>query len=153
VPHARFISVDLQTIRWSDPKRGVRYVFLTPAVAQQDLIIPFDQGEECKPISFRMRPAFVTRSGPRRTHAPDNEQLKDAKLKVACDNNSVENGASEAPSRPLIPYAGKERKPRQRRAKISETKLDGTIPTTLGGKLPPVSVLARRAFGLRQIRR
>jgi hypothetical protein len=24
VPEARFISVDLQTIRWSDPKKGLR---------------------------------------------------------------------------------------------------------------------------------
>jgi hypothetical protein len=36
---------------------------------------------------------------------------------------------------------------------ISATKLDGSIPTTLGGKLPPVSVLSRREFGLRALRR
>ena len=47
----------------------------------------------------------------------------------------------------------KQRKPRQPRAKISQTKLDGSIPTTLGGKLPPVSVLSRREFGLRALRR
>jgi hypothetical protein len=29
----------------------------------------------------------------------------------------------------------------------------GSIPTTLGGKLPPVSVLARREFGLRVLRK
>ena len=39
------------------------------------------------------------------------------------------------------------------RAKISATKPDGSIPTTLGGKLPPVSVLARREFGLRALHR
>jgi len=53
----------------------------------------------------------------------------------------------------LIPYAGKEKpEPRKRRA-ISATKPDGSIPVTLGGKLPPVSVLARREFGLRASRR
>ena len=51
VPDARRIAVDLQTIRWTDKKKGVRYCFLTPHVAQQDVIIPFDQGEreKCKP--------------------------------------------------------------------------------------------------------
>jgi hypothetical protein len=29
VPEARFISVDLQTIRWTDSKKGLRYVFVT----------------------------------------------------------------------------------------------------------------------------
>jgi hypothetical protein len=106
VPHARFISVDLQTIRWTDPNKGVRYCFLTPAVAQQDVIIPFDQGErdKCKPVTFRMKPAFVTRTGKKRTHTPDADQLKDAGLKVAEEQPHIspeqsagEDTASEAP--------------------------------------------------------
>jgi hypothetical protein len=178
VPHARHISVDLQTIRWTDTERGVRYCFLTPAIAQQDVIIPFDQGErdKLKPVTFSMKPAFVTRTGKKRTHTPDNDQLKDAKLKVAEEQPHLpvvsgrDNGAAPVegppeavgnpPVRPLVPYAGKEPpkkrgpyKPRQPRAMISATKPDGTIPTTLGGKLPPVSVLARREFGLRAVRR
>jgi hypothetical protein len=44
VPEARHISVDLQTIRWTDSRKGVRYVFLTPYAIQTDIIIPFDQG-------------------------------------------------------------------------------------------------------------
>jgi hypothetical protein len=41
----------------------VRYVFLTPHAIQQDIIIPFDQGdrEACKPTTVRMRPAFITK--------------------------------------------------------------------------------------------
>jgi hypothetical protein len=171
IPDARMIAVDLQTIRWSNPKRGVRYVFLTPHVAQTDVIIPFDQGEECKPTSFKMRPAWITRIGAKRNHAPEQEQLKGTGLKVADDQPHIssggsgtappdENGGSDpappfsGPSdRKLIPYAGKPRQPRQPRARISATKPDGTIPVTLGGKLPPVSVLARREFGLRQVKR
>jgi hypothetical protein len=38
------------------------------------------------------------------------------------------------------------------RAKVS-TAHKGSIPTTLGGKMPPVSVLARREFGLRVLRK
>ena len=143
IPDATFIAVDLQTIRWSNPKRGVRYCFLTPTVAQHDVISPFDQGEECKPVTFKMKPAFITRIGAKRNHTPEPEQLKGTGLKVA-DEPAPE------PERPLIPYAGKE--PRKRRA-ISATKPDGSIPVTLGGKLPPVSVLARREFGLRALRR
>jgi hypothetical protein len=151
VPTARRISVDLQTIRWTDSKRGVRYCFLTPTVAQHDVIIPFDQGEECKPVTFKMKPAFITRIGARRNHTPEQQQLRGTGLKVA------EEPAPECkPPTKLIPYAGKEtekEKRRERRRKISLTKPDGTIPTTLGGKLPPVSVLARREFGLRALRR
>jgi hypothetical protein len=46
------------------------------------------------------------------------------------------------------------RKPRVARAKISATRPDGSIPVTLGGKLPPVSHLSsRREWGLRALRR
>jgi hypothetical protein len=180
VPHARHISVDLQTIRYTDTKRGVRYCFLTPHVAQQDVIIPFDQGErdKCKEVTFRMRPAFVTRTGKKRTHAPDNDQLSDAKLKVAEEQPHVPSAAEEAlaenwkpkspgangaiiapPDNPELsrqPEPKQTRRPykrREPRAKISETKLDGSVPVTLGGKLPPVSVLSRREFGLRVLAR
>ena len=44
------------------------------------------------------------------------------------------------------------RKPRVARAKVSATRPDGSIPVTLGGKLPPRSVLSRRAYGLRALR-
>jgi hypothetical protein len=155
MPTARRISVDLQTIRWTDSKRGVRYCFLTPHVAQQDVIIPFDQGEECKPVTFRMKPAWVTRIGAKRNHTPEPDQLKGTGLRVADDQPHI----GSAPDRKLIPYAGKEPekrgtyKRREARAMISATKPDGTIPTTLGGKLPPRSVLARREWGLRALRK
>jgi hypothetical protein len=56
VPGATTVSVDLQTIRWSDRKKGVRYVYLTPAEAQVALI-KFDQGVEQAPFTFRLRPS------------------------------------------------------------------------------------------------
>ena len=59
VPTAANVSVDLATIRFSDRKRGKRYVYLTPAVAQQALI-DFDQGRKLVPFTFRMRMAQVT---------------------------------------------------------------------------------------------
>jgi hypothetical protein len=155
IPHAQRIAVDLQTIRWTDKKRGVRYVFLTPHVAQTEVIIPFDQGETCKPVTFKMRPAWISRVGAKRNHTPEPEQLKGTGLKVAEEQPHIpEEAPSESPDRPLIPYAGKEpRKPRQPRAMISATKPDGSIPVTLGGKLPPRSVLARREYGMRVLKK
>jgi hypothetical protein len=190
VPEARFIAVDLQTIRWSDPKRGLRYVFLTPHAIQSDVIVPFDQGERqnCKPVTVRMKPAFVTKCGRKsQRHTPDPEQLKQLGLKVADvqahipTSKSPNVGLESAPPAPdpeqqlaamwkpeRDPWAGRDRpaaeadeadpiepapKPKRvARAKVSAAP-KGSIPTTLGGKLPPVSVLARREFGLRALRR
>ena len=159
-------------------------MFLTPAVAQHSVIIPFDSGEQCKEVTFRMKPAWVVKAGARYArHTPDNEQLKDAKLKVSEEQPHIgetPNRASPEAVREFVgaltgepvpdwqernkaqsavianggePATPKPRKPRQRRAKISATKPDGTIPVTLGGKLPPVSVLARREFGIRVLKR
>jgi hypothetical protein len=161
---------------------------------QRNIIIPFDQGdrEACKPITFRMKPAFVTKSGKKRTHTPGPEQLKDLGLRVSpvqphvgCsgigtteepDSRSksgpgasvAENAlaqmwkprspdpwmdeASESPIRAEPAPSPKPRKPRVARAKVSAAS-KGVIPTTLGGKLPPVSVLSRREFGLRALHR
>lgn len=54
VPGASYVSVDLQTIRFTDREKGVRYIYLTPMAAQQQLV-RFDQGHEMKPFSFQLR--------------------------------------------------------------------------------------------------
>ncbi len=58
-PRAQFIQVDLQTIRWTDPTKGMRFVHLTPAIAQSALL-KFDQGQDVKPFSFSLTPASQT---------------------------------------------------------------------------------------------
>jgi hypothetical protein len=64
IPHARFISIDLQSCGWTNPIKGVRYVVLTPH-AVRDLILAFDQGEREKlhPFTVRLKPSFITRPG------------------------------------------------------------------------------------------
>jgi hypothetical protein len=62
VPHARYISVDLATIRFTDLLAGVRYVYLTPRTAQIALLA-FDQGEKPEPFSFRLEGAHVLKTG------------------------------------------------------------------------------------------
>jgi hypothetical protein len=60
VPGAERIAVDLQSIRYTDRKRGVRYLYLTPARAQVALL-RFDQGETVEPFVVKSpRPAQVT---------------------------------------------------------------------------------------------
>jgi hypothetical protein len=53
-PESRNISVDIQTIRWSEPKKRQRYIFLTPARAQR-AIIDFDEGKKPKAFRFYLR--------------------------------------------------------------------------------------------------
>jgi hypothetical protein len=178
VPEARFISVDLQTIRWTDAIKKVRYVFLTPHAIQGGVIVPFDQGERenCKPVTVRMRPCTVIKIGKKRCHTPDPEQLKGLHLRVAAAQPHLPSTppesrcerfeqASEAEQelvrnwkREPDPWAhvamapAPRRKVRVARAKVSAAA-KGSIPTTLGGRLPPVSVLSRREFGMRALKR
>jgi hypothetical protein len=58
--------------------------------------------------------------------------------------NGGEGAQAEAPRPP--------RKPRQPRALVSSVK-NGEVPVQLGGRPPPVSILSRREFGLRALRR
>jgi hypothetical protein len=54
MPDVRMISVDLQTIRWSDHKAGRRFTYLTPRQAQVALV-KFDQGLHTEPFAFSVR--------------------------------------------------------------------------------------------------
>src|SRR5262245_39637700 len=52
VPEAKFIAVDIQTIRFSIA--DIRYVFLTPRAAQRS-IIDFDAGQMPKPFTLKLK--------------------------------------------------------------------------------------------------
>lgn len=56
----RNVWVDLQTIRWSDRKKGVRFVALTPPEAANALV-SFDRGEPLEPFSFACKIIQETR--------------------------------------------------------------------------------------------
>lgn len=51
IPTAQYISVDLQTVRFT--VRGERYTYLTPPLAQLALIA-FDHGKKVKPFQFTL---------------------------------------------------------------------------------------------------
>jgi hypothetical protein len=62
VPNARHVTVDLQTIRFTDPEKRLRYTYLTPRSAQLSLI-KFDLGEHIEqPITVLLRRGQVTRA-------------------------------------------------------------------------------------------
>lgn len=58
LPYVTRVSVDIQTIRYTDQEKGVRITFLTPRIAQE-AIIDFDDGVLPKPFSFGLRGAHV----------------------------------------------------------------------------------------------
>ena len=61
-PDAKFIAVDLQTIRFSE--NGRRYIYLTPRTAQRALI-DFDHGVRPEPFVLNLRNAQVMIAGSR----------------------------------------------------------------------------------------
>jgi hypothetical protein len=58
-PDYKQILVDLQTIRWTNPRTAKRYVALTPEVVGQALV-SFDRGEAIEPFSFKLDAIQVT---------------------------------------------------------------------------------------------
>lgn len=123
-PDAKNVSVDIQTIRFTDPKKGLRYTYLTPRTAQVALV-QFDQGVRPEPHSVQLRRGQVTRSGGksgRKTISP------------------VEKAQREAAAK----------KGRDVLAKTTLRKTgDAVVPDRVGGKTPPIAAGKRRAFGLR----
>jgi hypothetical protein len=69
VPGASKVSVDLQTIRFTDLEKRLRYVYLTPRQAQLALV-SFDQGIHTDPFSMVLRGAQVVKVGDPRAPRP-----------------------------------------------------------------------------------
>lgn len=127
-PNARYVSVDLQTIRFSDPTTHERYTYLTPRAAQVALV-DFDQGAHPQPMRFQLRGAQVTPSGSR--------QARSGKA------------ASEAQRRAAAKATAASK---QVRARLTNEPA-GDVPDKIGGRTPPTTPIARRrAFGLRALR-
>ena len=137
-PDLTSVSVDLQTIRASDPKKRLRYSYLTPRDCQIALI-EFDQGVVPEEFEFTISgtQAHVTRM----SHRKQVQTPRD---------------------REMAAYARKlERKFKVRRAKTQEpptraelvSQGETQLPRRVGGRLPPQSNFAkRRAFGLRMLK-
>jgi len=133
-PDARAISVDLATIRFSDPKRGLRFTYMTPRIGQVELV-KFDQGVKPKPYSFQLRAPQVSRSGSNRT----------PKLMTAEERRKRS-------------AQGHRLNATLRKQGLRKDENAGTVLRRVGGRTPPLQVddanipfSRRRAFGLRAL--
>lgn len=170
-PDATHVSVDLQTIRFTDPKKHLRYSYLTPRVAQLSLI-SFDQGETPQPFSFRLAGAQVTRSGAsERTLATRLAKRKAAGAQKRSTKKTTERAATAAVGEAVLEVEALTAQGRKRGAKaepdpLRKSKLvyrngrtSSYVPERIGGRTPPlarddddVAVSRKRAFGLRALR-
>jgi hypothetical protein len=125
IPGASRVTVDLQTIRWSDPVRRLRYMALTPRSAQCALI-NWDQGLRPAAFSFNIRHAQIAHM--RGTRFSRNEGTEPLKSHKHVRSRHVPKKGSKLLLKPNGDY--------------------DVRPVKLGGKMPPRMGL-RRAFGLR----
>lgn len=58
IPNAASVASDIQTIRFTDREKGLRYVYITPRMAQMELV-RFDQGIESGAFAFQLRNGSV----------------------------------------------------------------------------------------------
>ena len=134
IPNARYISVDLATIRFTDMTAGIRYIYLTPRHAQEALIA-FDQGEKVEPFSLQLRGAHVLPTGnARRARA----SLQPQSSPNSTNNTPPERRDGEAP--PIGPLAGGAVRNRRGAKNVASA---GTGNANRTGR--------RREFGLRGI--
>lgn len=126
------VSVDLQTIRVSDPLTRQKLIFLTPLVAQRALL-QFDQKIKPTEFSFRMDAAQVL---------PMQDRTKQKQPRT-----------EEQESQALCAVASATKRKRVRASVDvrASNGVGGTTPTKIGGKAPPTAVLSgnRRQFGIR----
>lgn len=108
IPEARHIAVDLQTIRWSDPEKGVRYTYLTPRAAQVHLV-NYDQGEEVEPISFSLSRPMITQAGTREKAKAAKATLKNSPSDKEIGMVPQRVGGKTPPSGALSNRVGKRR--------------------------------------------
>ena len=122
-PDVKSISVDLQTIRFSIPKKRIRCIYLTPRIAQLALI-RFDQGQMPDEFQFQLRGAHVTAMADRTSQAAPRAR-----------SSSKAKGNIEKARTATIRQSG-----------------GGRVAERVGGKAPPTTPFARRrAFGLRAL--
>ncbi len=67
VASANYVHADLQSIRFTDQDKGVRYKYFTPPEAQKALI-DFDQGNKVEPFTCILKDGTKSKVGLAATH-------------------------------------------------------------------------------------
>lgn len=133
-PDAQKVSVDLATIRFTDPQKGLRYTYLTPRIGQEALV-QFDTAVLPAPFSMALRGAMVTRAFKRATAATLSDEQRHQRSEAGKRGNAV------------------------KKARLLErNKGQGSVPDRIGGQTPPlqrtkddVPFSRRRAYGIRAL--
>lgn len=129
-PDAQYVAVDIQTIRLSDPRKGLRYTYLTPRVAQVALV-DYDQGESPEPFYIRLYNGQVTRMSSKPPKATEPVSDEEKEIKRSLTRDARKSWAARLSPRTV-----------------------GVVPDKIGGQTPPKAPLSRRrAFGLRALER
>ncbi len=128
-PGASRVSVDLQTMRFTDPAKGLRYTYLTPRIAQVALV-NFDQGVMPDEHSVTLKAGHVTAAGKRQTSDRELSPAQKEQRKKAAKRSS------ELLKKTTLRHAG-----------------GSAVPDRVGGRTPPIGAGARREFGLRGLSR
>jgi hypothetical protein len=131
-------------------------------------IVPAGQNRHRTPTNGELRGSGLSVSK-KQMHLPDDQQQpveeKPGKtLRISGEScpkrervtkdgeRNLDPNRSDGLAPPPMRMPDPERQRQRARAKVS-TASKGSVPVSLGGRLPPVSVLSRREFGLRALRR
>jgi hypothetical protein len=138
LPDVKAISVDLTTIRFTDPVKRQRYIYLTPRSAQVALI-NFDQGNSVVPFSFQLRTATQVTRIAAGNSGPGGRKTERVIAASGGTGMPVKVGGTPPPRGPM-------REPRRSSpAQPSADEPNVTLKQTKGGALV-------RGYGLRQLR-
>jgi hypothetical protein len=138
-PDVSAIGVDIQTIRFTDRERGLRYTYLTPLCVQQALL-DFDDGKLPESFNFWIKGAWVA---------------------LASIGKAIGKaiGKGKPKKNRTDPALRKEVRARLKKAALTTAEGDARdghkVPRRVGGKpLPekPVELSRRREFGMRLFR-
>lgn len=129
-PRLSRVCVDIQTIRATDVERGERYVWLTPRAAQQ-LIVDFDHGKKPKPFAVTLSSGQVVPM----TRTSVSQKAAKRKYNRTRANAKVTEALTST------------------KATLKKNHHNGghAVHNINGGNMPPKSIGARRAYGLRSL--
>jgi hypothetical protein len=142
VKGATRVSVDIQTIRWTDAKKKLRFIYLTPPAAQW-AILRFDEGKRPEPFALHLRGGQVIEARPK-TKA-EKEHLK--KLYRTRYSKAAKEKTAKKVAK--LDALKSKKAPRLKKTLTNEDR-NGAVPSIVGGNAPPTTTVGRRrTFGLK----
>lgn len=141
IPTARAVSVDLVTIRFTDPDKRQRYIYLTPLPVQQALV-DFDQGRHNDAFRFILaKPVQVTKAG--REPGPDGRKTKNPSRAVqgivgGSGRRQPTKLGGDVPPVGVLSSKGSRRKPGELTAAEKRAVAAAEVPPKgVSAKIPP----------------